>query len=66
MKNSTLKRHAGLSKDLDNICPKSEGSSDLELTGGATDVNGAFKVNGKGVVLGVGKSDVFDYIKGLG
>jgi hypothetical protein len=63
---SKLKRHAGLAKDLDGICPKSGGSSDLELTGDTCDVNGALKVNGKGVVLGVGKSDVFDYIKGLG
>ena len=65
MKNSTLKRHSGLSKDLDGICPKSGESSDLELTGGAVEVNGDAKVNGQGLVMGVGKSDVFDYIKGL-
>lgn len=65
MKNSTLKRHEGLQKDLD-ICSKSDGSSDLELTGGVCEVNGALKVNGKGTVLGVGDSDVFGYIKDLG
>lgn len=65
MKNSTLKRHEGLAKDLD-ICQKSDGSSDLELTGGAHEVKGDMKVNGKGVVLGIGQSDVFDFIKGLG
>jgi hypothetical protein len=65
MKNSsTIKRHAGLEKDL-NICPKSGGGSDFELTGGPHEVAGDLKVNGKGVVLGIGKSDVFDFIKGL-
>ena len=63
---SKLKRHEGLAKDLDDICPKSGGESDLELTGGAVNVEGDMKVNGKGVVMGVGKSDVFDFIKGLG
>jgi hypothetical protein len=63
-KSSTLKRHEGLQKDL-NICEKSDGSSDLELNGGVCEVNGDMEVNGKGVVLGIGSSDVFDYIKGL-
>lgn len=63
---SKLKRHEGLSKDLDGICPKSSGESDLELNGGAVSVEGALKVNGKSTVMGVGTSDVFDYIKGLG
>lgn len=62
-KDSTLKRHEGLQKDL-NICEKSDGSSDLELTGGPALQDG-IKVNGQSVVMGVGKSDMFDFIKGL-
>ena len=59
---STLKQHAGIKLD---ICSKSSGESDLELDGGAVPVEGALKVNGKSVVMGVGKSDVFSYIQDL-